>query len=78
MERKPDVTYQGYGIFVVVVPTDDGRWMATSEVQRQGVGGPETYQQFGGPCYGHTAEEAREAVMADTRRKIDDVVAWPC
>ncbi|HTH44357.1 MAG TPA: hypothetical protein VL528_04680 [Oxalicibacterium sp.] len=78
MDRKPDATYDEYSIFTVAVPTDDHRWLATSEVQRPGADGIETFQEFGGPCYGNTCEEALEAVMLDTRHKIDEVLARPC
>jgi hypothetical protein len=78
MDRKPDATYGEYAIFTVAVPTDDHRWLATSEVQRPAAGGIETFQEFGGPCYGDTCEQALEAVMADTRHKIDEVEARPC
>jgi hypothetical protein len=77
MSRKPDAVYEGYGIFIIAVPLDDGRWLATSEVERPAVNGIETWQQFGGPCFGRTDEESRVAVVADTRRKIDDVLARP-
>jgi hypothetical protein len=77
MDRTPDATYEEYSIFTIAVPTDDHRWLATSEVQRPGAGGIETFQEFGGPCYGNTCEEALEAVMQDTRHKIDEVLARP-
>lgn len=77
MSRAPDAVYEGYGIFIIDVPLVDGRWLATSEVEKHGADGMETWQQFGGPCYGHTSEEAKIATLADTRRKIDDVLALP-
>jgi hypothetical protein len=77
MSRTPDAVYEGYAIFAVVVPLDDGRWLATSEVERHGADGIETFQQFGGPSYGHTEDGAKIAALTDTRRKIDNVLARP-
>jgi len=77
MSRTPDAVYEGYGIFIVDVQQDDGRWLATSEVEKHGADGTETWQHFGGPCWGRTSDEARIATLADTRQKIDDVLAKP-
>jgi hypothetical protein len=77
MSRTPDVVYEGYAIFTFVVPLGDGRWLATSEVERHAADGIETFQQFGGPSYGRTEDDAKIAAVADTRKKIDDVLARP-
>lgn len=77
MSRIPDATYEEYAIFTFVVPNNDGRWLATSEVEKPAPDGMETFQQFGGPCYGNNEDEARERVLADTRQKIDDIHARP-
>jgi len=78
MSRTVDDLYEGFRIFVFVLPQGDDQWSATSEVERDGAEGVETFQKFGGPCPGRTAEEARLAVLADTRHKIDNVLAEPC
>lgn len=77
MDRTPDSTYEGYDIYTLVIPLHDHRWLATSEIQRESMDGPETFQEFGGPCYGRTRDDAHEAVLADTRHKIKDLVARP-
>jgi hypothetical protein len=77
MSRVPDTVYKGYEIFTVVVPTGDGWWSATSEIETNGVDGIEISQGFGGPCQGHTSEAARIMVIADTKQKIDDLLAVP-
>jgi hypothetical protein len=69
--------YEGFEIFVVLVPLDHDRWLATSEVERNGAEGVEVFQQFGGPCEAHTADAARAAVMEDTRNKIKGLLALP-
>ncbi len=76
--RTVDELYEGFRIFVFVLPQGDDQWLATSEVEREGAEGIEVFQKFGGPCQGRTAEEARLAVLADTRHKIDNVLAKPC
>lgn len=78
MTRTADELYEGFRIFVFVLPQGDDQWEATSEVERDGADGVETFQKFGGPCQGRTVEEARLAVLVDTRRKIDNVLAEPC
>ena len=78
MTKTADEVYEGFRIFVFVVPEGGDQWSATSEVQRDGAEGVETFQQFGGPCQGRTEQEARLAVLADSRQKIDDVLAEPC
>lgn len=77
MSRTPAGVYEGFEIFVVLVPLDRSRWSATSEVEREGADGVEVFQQFGGPCEADTADLARAAVLADTRHKIDDLLAEP-
>ncbi len=77
MSRLPDGVYGGFDIFVVTVPLDGGQWSATSEVSRDGADGVEVFQGFGGPCAGGSADEAKVAVLADTRHKIDDLLAEP-
>ena len=77
MSRVPDAVYHGYEIFTVLVPRGDGRWSATSEIETNGVYGIDISQGFGGPCEGHSIEEARALVLVDTKQKIDDLLAEP-
>ncbi len=77
MSRTPDAVYHGYEIFTVLVPTSDGRWSATSEIETNGADGIDISQGFGGPCEGHTSEEAKALVLVDTKQKIDDLLAEP-
>ena len=76
MNRTPDAIYEQYKIFTVAIPEHDS-WIATSEVEKHSADGIETFQQFGGPCVGRTSEEARERVIADSKHKIDDILARP-
>lgn len=78
MTKAPDALYEDFRIFVFAMPLGDDQWSATSEVERHGADGIEVFQQFGGPCYGRTGDEAKALVIADTRRKIDDLLANPC
>ncbi|HWV62560.1 MAG TPA: hypothetical protein VN019_02980 [Oxalicibacterium sp.] len=77
MSRTPVGVHEGFEIFVMLVPLEGGRWSATSEVEREGAEGLEVFQEFGGPCDADSADAAREAVLADTRHKIDDLLAEP-
>lgn len=77
MSRTPAGVYEGFEIYVMLVPLEHGRWSATSEVERHGAEGPELFQAFGGPCDADSADAAKSAVLADTRRKIDDLLAEP-
>lgn len=77
MSRTPDAVYRGYDIFTVAVPDDGELWSATSEIVRNGANGIEISQGFGGPCQAHSSEEAKNLVIADTRHKIDDLLAEP-
>jgi hypothetical protein len=77
MSRTPAGVYEGFEIFVMLVPLDHARWLATSEVERDGADGIEVFQQFGGPCEADSSDMARAAVLADTRHKIDDLLAEP-
>ncbi|RBA23932.1 hypothetical protein [Herminiimonas fonticola] len=77
MSRVPDSVYHGYEIFTVIVPIGDGRWSATSEIETNGADGIDISQGFGGPCEGHSVEEARALVLVDTKQKIDDLLAEP-
>ncbi len=77
MSRTPDAIYHGYEIFTVLVPTIGGLWSATSEIETNGADGIDISQGFGGPCEGHTSEEARALVLVDTKQKIDDLLAEP-
>ncbi len=77
MSRTPAGVYEGFEIFVVLVPLDHSRWSATREVEREGADGREVFQQFVGPCEAASHDAAKEAVLADTRRKIDDLLAEP-
>lgn len=77
MSRTPAGVYEGFEIFVVLVPLDHGRWSAMSEVERDGAEGLEVFQEFGGPCEADSAEAAKAAVLADTRHKIDGLLVEP-
>lgn len=77
MSRTPDAVYLGYEIFTVAVPLEGGLWSATSEIIINGADGVDVSQGFGGPCQGHSSEEAKTLVIADTRQKIDDLLAEP-
>jgi len=77
MSRTPDAVYQGFDIYTVVVPGDHGGWTAISDVERNGAEGVEVFQDFGGPCDGVTTEQAKEAVLSQTRHKIDNLNADP-
>ena len=77
MSRIPAAVYHGYEIFTMVVPVDGGLWSATSEIEINGADGIDISQGFGGPCQGHTREEAQAMVIADTKQKIDDLLAEP-
>lgn len=77
MSRTPEAFYRGYEIFTVAVPVEGGLWSATSEIIINGADGVDVSQAFGGPCQGHSSEEAKALVIADTRQKIDDLLAEP-
>ncbi|GGI15922.1 hypothetical protein [Oxalicibacterium faecigallinarum] len=77
MSRIPDAVYGGFDIFTVIVPGDHGGWSAIADVERAGADGVEVFQDFGGPCEGQTAEQAKAKVLDNTRRKIDDLKADP-
>lgn len=77
MSRTPAAVYHGYEIFTVVLPDDDGLWSATSEIEINGADGIDISQGFGGPCQGRTREEAQAMVIADTKQKIDNLLAEP-
>lgn len=77
MSRVPDTVYMGYEIFTVVVPIGDGLWSATSEIETNGAEGIEISQGFGGPCEAHSSEAAKMMAIADTKQKIDDLLALP-
>lgn len=77
MSRTPAGEYEGFEIFMMLVPLEHGRWSATSEVERKGADGLEVFQAFGGPCDADSSDAARSAVLADTRHKIDDLLAEP-
>ena len=77
MSRMPAGVYEGFEIFVVVVPLAHGRWSAVSEVERDGAEGLEVFQEFGGPCEADSADAARTAVLTETRHKIDNLLAEP-
>lgn len=77
MSRTPDAVYRGFDIYTVIVPGDNGGWSAISDVERDGADGVEVFQDFGGPCEGLTAGQAKEAVLKDTRHKIDNLNADP-
>ncbi len=77
MSRTPDAVYHGYEIFTMLVPTDRGLWSATSEIEITGADGIDISQGFGGPCEARTSAEAKALVLADTKHKIDDLLAEP-
>ena len=77
MSRTPDAVYRGFDIYTVVVPGDHDDWSAISDVERPSADGVEVFQDFGGPCEGVTAQQAKDAVLKDTRHKIDNLNADP-
>jgi len=77
MARIPDATFEGYNIYTLAVPTDNGRWSATSEIERHGAPGSEIFQAFGGPFLGNTEEAAKADACNDAKHKITDIVARP-
>lgn len=77
MSRTPVAVYHGYEIFTVVVPEGSGLWSAISEIEINGADGIEISQGFGGPCEARSPEEAQAMVIADTKQKIDDLLAEP-
>ncbi len=77
MSRPPDAVYHGYEIFTVVLPTHRGMWAATSEIEINGASGMDISQGFAGPCDASTSSEAKALVLAETKQKIDDLLAEP-
>jgi len=77
MSRVPDSVYKGYEIFTIVVPTSAGLWSATSEIEIKGAEGEEISQGFAGPFEAESMEAAKALVIADTKHKIDDLLARP-
>lgn len=77
MSRVPDSVYKGYEIFTIAVPNGAGLWSATSEIENKGADGEEISQGFAGPFEADSAEAAKTLVIADTKRKIDDLLARP-
>ncbi len=77
MSRVPDSVYKGYEIFTIVVPLEAGLWSATSEIEITGAEGEEISQGFAGPLEAHSSDAAKALVIADTKQKIDDILARP-
>jgi hypothetical protein len=77
MSRVPDSVYKGYEIFTIIVPTSTGQWSATSEIEINGAAGEEISQGFAGPFEAESREAAHALVIADTKQKIDDLLARP-
>ncbi|RQO35989.1 hypothetical protein DBR37_06485 [Herminiimonas sp. KBW02] len=77
MSRVPDTVYKGYEIFTIVVPVSEGLWSATSEIEINGAQGEEISQGFAGPFEAHSRDAAKEMVIAETKQKIDDLLARP-
>jgi hypothetical protein len=77
MSRVPDTVYKGYEIFTIVVPVSESLWSATSEIEIHGAQGEEISQGFAGPFEAHSSDEAKALVIADTKQKIDDLLAQP-
>jgi hypothetical protein len=77
MSRVPDTVYKGYEIFTIVVPVSEGVWSATSEIEIHGAEGEEISQGFAGPFEAHSSDAAKAMVIADTKQKIDDLLARP-
>lgn len=77
MSRKPAESFKGYDIFTIALPTTDGRWTATTEVQKNGANGLETWQNFTGPFEAATDADARNAALHEAERKLVDIIANP-
>lgn len=77
MSRTPDAVYHGYEIFTMLLPTDRGLWAATSEIEINGASGVDISQGFAGPCEAPTSAEAKALVLAETKQRIDDLLAEP-
>ena len=69
MQRTPDARFEDYDIFAIAVPRADGKWEATSEIEKAGAQGLEVFPGVGGPCLAETEEAARAAACNDAKRK---------
>jgi hypothetical protein len=77
MRRIPDAKFNGFDIYTLAVPTNDGRWSATSEIERQGASGLEVFQAFGGPFVADSEQAAKAQACIDAEQKIKDILANP-
>ncbi|GGC98848.1 hypothetical protein [Undibacterium terreum] len=77
MSRQPAESFKGYDIFTIAIPTKDGRWSATTEVQKMGAAGLEIMQSFTHPFEAATEAEAKNAALHEAERKIVDLIANP-
>lgn len=77
MSRQPAESFKGYDIFTIAIPVNDGKWSATTEIQKMGAEGLEISQSFTGPFEAATEAEAKSAALHEAERKIADLIANP-
>ncbi|MES2934836.1 MAG: hypothetical protein V4805_15260 [Pseudomonadota bacterium] len=77
MARQQKIHYMGWDIVTFAYPDDQGKWQATSEIERDGVNGFEVLQGIGGPFVAASKERAIAVAYEDAKRKIDDILADP-
>ncbi|MES2069991.1 MAG: hypothetical protein V4488_06560 [Pseudomonadota bacterium] len=77
MSRQPTETFKGVDIFIIAIPTADGRWSASSEIQKMGADGIEISQNFTGPFEAASEADAKSAALHEAERKIIDIIASP-
>ncbi len=77
MSRQPSESFKGYDIFTIALPAKDGRWSATTEIQKMGADGLEISQSFTGPFEAATEADAKNAALHEAERKIVDMIASP-
>jgi hypothetical protein len=78
MDRRATATFKGYDIFTFAIPTGDGKWAATGEIQKISDDGQlEIEQHFSGPVLAATEPDARAEACHAAERKILELIADP-
>jgi hypothetical protein len=77
MSNSSKIHYKGWEIVPLAVPTGDGKWSASCDIERAGADGVEVFEGSTMQFVRDDEDEAIAAACDEAIRQVDNIIANP-
>ena len=77
MSGQSKIHYKGWEIVPLAIPTEDGHWSASCEIERAGADGIEVFEGATMQFVRDSEDDAIAAACDEAIRQIDNIIANP-